>query len=718
MKQKEGNLKLRVLQPNKRVNMTKIVLDTVSSGYNLGKINANFEKIEDQLNDKVLYRDNTSTPTEPNELEQDLDMNSNRILNLPVPTSPTEPLRHGDITSDETGATVQYVDDSVAVVQADVDNIPTDIINDLSQAYTFKTVALMKASLIVFPVGKKIFWQGYYAASDGGSNWGIVTSGAHTDDGGSVFTLADGQYIAANIKGKINVRKFGARGTYVPDVTLGVLGVGTDDAPEIQNAIAYAKTLKTGATLKLASVYVPRGVYLLSSGLEITGLEFGGDDLSTEFYMNPDVEFIGISSAGECYYKNFYIDGGWNGNRANPIGFPTILHKKLSGATVVWSGQFRVDNVWGQHSKGDFVQAFAFGYTDIKKLTGRGLRQNGLVMIGEQIGNSSITSTTLSNVNMASCEYAIRLNDTFAVQVNAVWEACRGILVAGTSNRNLSFIGCYSEAIEAGFMPINFEAGTTGLGFSVSGCFLNEGFNGDVQSFENTGFRRVFISGNTGEVGIRYEDDSPFKFNRVTSNGSIIDIERDNILQATVRSEGGVTTLQQEVDSGVLKLLNRDAASAVYGLEVTIDGGTKVVRPTADRAIQVGVAARRIDTGYIAVDWIVGSDVRIKKSILRIPQPLLDFALTVEMFQYKLRANDSERNHYGIIITEEFIASLNEVYDVNGCAALCHSVFTDEDGSPIELEVGGVMLGDLWQVRYDEWQNILLEAMRRKINSL
>ena len=55
-------------------------------------------------------------------------------------------------------------------------------VNDLSQTYTFATVAAFKVSLIEFPDGKKIFWQGYHAESDGGSNWGIVTSGAHTDD--------------------------------------------------------------------------------------------------------------------------------------------------------------------------------------------------------------------------------------------------------------------------------------------------------------------------------------------------------------------------------------------------------------------------------------------------------------------------------------------------------------------------------------------------------
>ena len=94
----------------------------------------------------------------------------------------------------------------------------SSLIDDLSQSFTFKSNLLMITSLIAFPVGKKIFWQGYYAESDGGSNWGIVKSGAHTDDGGSVFTLADGQYIAANLKGKtFSVLKFGAKDDGVSD---------------------------------------------------------------------------------------------------------------------------------------------------------------------------------------------------------------------------------------------------------------------------------------------------------------------------------------------------------------------------------------------------------------------------------------------------------------------------------------------------------------------
>ena len=59
--------------------MSKIDLDPITSGYNLSKINANFQKVEDELNNKVLYRN--SPAGEPNNMSSNLDMNSRSILN-------------------------------------------------------------------------------------------------------------------------------------------------------------------------------------------------------------------------------------------------------------------------------------------------------------------------------------------------------------------------------------------------------------------------------------------------------------------------------------------------------------------------------------------------------------------------------------------------------------------------------------------------------------
>jgi len=82
--------------------MAKISLDSIVSGFkSVSKLIANFDKIEDDLNDKVLYRDN---PTgEPNQMENNLDMNSQRIVNLVSPVNDSEPARWADVKNGVTG---------------------------------------------------------------------------------------------------------------------------------------------------------------------------------------------------------------------------------------------------------------------------------------------------------------------------------------------------------------------------------------------------------------------------------------------------------------------------------------------------------------------------------------------------------------------------------------------------------------------------------------
>lgn len=62
--------------------MSKVTVDTITSGYNLSKINANFVLLQDELNNKVLYR--TNPAGEPNSMSNDIDMNSNDVLNANI----------------------------------------------------------------------------------------------------------------------------------------------------------------------------------------------------------------------------------------------------------------------------------------------------------------------------------------------------------------------------------------------------------------------------------------------------------------------------------------------------------------------------------------------------------------------------------------------------------------------------------------------------------
>lgn len=65
-----------------------IDLDTVTSGYNLQKINSNFQKVETYINDKLLARAATGVAGEAM-MGRDLDMNSHAILNAAVTDDPS-----------------------------------------------------------------------------------------------------------------------------------------------------------------------------------------------------------------------------------------------------------------------------------------------------------------------------------------------------------------------------------------------------------------------------------------------------------------------------------------------------------------------------------------------------------------------------------------------------------------------------------------------------
>ncbi len=76
--------------------MTDITLKPIRSGYNLSKINNNFETIEEVINDEVLHTEGGN-----NTMSQQLDMNANKLLNVGYPTSGSD------------GANKNYVDDTV-----------------------------------------------------------------------------------------------------------------------------------------------------------------------------------------------------------------------------------------------------------------------------------------------------------------------------------------------------------------------------------------------------------------------------------------------------------------------------------------------------------------------------------------------------------------------------------------------------------------------------
>lgn len=76
--------------------MAKIVLpDILAQFASAGSLNERFQQIEDALNNDVLWRDNPAG--ESNAMNNDLDMNSNQVINLPYPGTLNSPLRLQDV---------------------------------------------------------------------------------------------------------------------------------------------------------------------------------------------------------------------------------------------------------------------------------------------------------------------------------------------------------------------------------------------------------------------------------------------------------------------------------------------------------------------------------------------------------------------------------------------------------------------------------------------
>ena len=85
---------------------TKVTVTPLAADYASKQIlNTNFAVFSDAF-DNTLSLDGTS----PNQMEADLDLNGNRIINLPLPTLPTDVVRLQDLaTFDGGGAITPYI---------------------------------------------------------------------------------------------------------------------------------------------------------------------------------------------------------------------------------------------------------------------------------------------------------------------------------------------------------------------------------------------------------------------------------------------------------------------------------------------------------------------------------------------------------------------------------------------------------------------------------
>jgi hypothetical protein len=217
--------------------MSKIDLDNIESGYALQIINSNFAEIEAELNTKVLYRDNPAG--EPNQMTSTLDMNGQKIINLPTPVNPNDAARLQDIVNAVAGGSASVItvtpagSISATNVQSALEELDSDIITNASNlagvssnlnALTPRVTTLesevgilnAEFAALVGPNTKYVNNLTSFASTNYSSYACVIAGGfyAQGDGGGGVFfntgtnTAADGGITINDSSGRTFTRAF------------------------------------------------------------------------------------------------------------------------------------------------------------------------------------------------------------------------------------------------------------------------------------------------------------------------------------------------------------------------------------------------------------------------------------------------------------------------------------------------------------------------------
>ena len=185
--------------------MSKIVLGDVGTDNTITQVNQNNAKIEEALNDKVLYRE--AVPGTSNEMKTNLDMNSNRIYNLSSPVSNTEPVRLKDLKDwNGTGLLPATADDVtfrpyLGITDLNVQDAMESIVDSIANIDVAAEVKEPTVTAIPnFTLNSSTPDGRYPIATTGAAGWNLLPSSKVVD-----FEVEMNSYFTANPNGHIAI---------------------------------------------------------------------------------------------------------------------------------------------------------------------------------------------------------------------------------------------------------------------------------------------------------------------------------------------------------------------------------------------------------------------------------------------------------------------------------------------------------------------------------
>ena len=207
--------------------MTTYTRNTLTGS--LAPVNNELEKIEVSLREKL---DRNPSVAQNNEMLDDLDMNSNRIINYPDAVNDSDLITKGQVAS---LAPVQTVNGQTGNV-----SIPTQI--QIDNGVVFDNIAEMKSSSL--EIGQLVKCKRYYALGElvDGLEFEVVANGTGVDDGGSFHDLTNGNQAKLLSLSYINVSQFGA------------VGDGSNSTVSFTNAIAFGLPVVFSGTHEVLNI--------------------------------------------------------------------------------------------------------------------------------------------------------------------------------------------------------------------------------------------------------------------------------------------------------------------------------------------------------------------------------------------------------------------------------------------------------------------------------
>jgi uncharacterized protein YaiE (UPF0345 family) len=277
---------------------------------------------------------------------------------------------------------------------------------------------------------------------------------------------------------------------------------------------------------------------------------------------------------------------------------------------------------------------------------------------------------------------------TSGKETRAQWFAdSTGVTLAGVTNHHFKFATNATERMRidsSGNLLVN-QTSTADYATTVGSSFRSSGFS-------------TTLYGNGKIEGVR-DGGSVHQMNRLTSDGSILDFQKDGTTVGSIGSQGGLYCYMGSSS-------NTDAYTA------WADGNFKPSTSTGtnnDNAMNLGNVSARWDDIYATNGTIQTSDRNEKQDIAELTDAEQRVAVAAKGLLRKFRwkdkvaeKGDKARTHFGIIAQDLQAAFAAEGLDASDYAMFISTTWTDEETGEERTRMG---------VRYSELLAFIIAAI-------